>query len=516
MSRITSVKSPRGVSFALAAISLASKPLGYARTLLIAWAFGTSAGMDAYHLASGIIALFAGSVGNTLENAVLPELVRLRENPGESETCRSTAAFVSCFVMALTVLFIIALMTAPGILIRFFARGFDGERIITGARMLWWLLPFASVVMYKPTLDIWANVRERYTLSPMIATVFNFIAIPAILISIPFIGIYSIAFSMSAGHCAVFVLFLAAMRGAPLRWRARDVAWDSVRRICANSAYLVIILAAGTLYTVVDRYYASVLPVGSVAAISYAATLIGLLTMLAGTPMTYFLSLITKSAETDRTESLETVKRAISVALAYFTPISAFIAASAGSIVSLVFGWGSFGADSVSMTSICMSAYSIGFACSVAVGVMYRYAMAVGKLRTVTVMTYFLVALNAALDRAFVYRWGLLGLTAATSVTQIASFVIYYNVIIDKSLARFLADAKFFAQLAASAALAFCASLASAYGTAASLSASAALFAVYLCLAERLGLMASVPPGWHPSQFLAFVVNAIKSYANVK
>ena len=472
--------------------------------------------MDAYHLASGIIALFAGSVGSALENAVLPELVRLRENSGESGKCRSTAAFISCFVMALAVLFVIALITAPGILIRFFAGGFDGERTLAGARMLWWLLPFAFIVMYKPTLDIWANVRERYTLSPMIATFFNFIAIPAILLSIPFIGIYSVAFSMSAGHGVIFVLFLAAMRGAPLRWRARDVAWDSVRRICSNSAYLVAILAAGALYTVVDRYYASVLPVGSVAAISYAATLIGILTALASTPMTYFLSLITKSAGTDRAESLETVKRAIIVALAYFTPMSAFIAASAGPAVSLIFGWGSFGADSVSMTSACMSAYSAGFAFSVASGVMYRYAMAVGKLRAVTMMTYLSVALNAALDRAFVYRWGLLGLTAATSVTQIILFAVYYTVIIDKSLARFLAGAKFFTQLAASAALAYCASLASAYGTAASLAASAALFAVYLCLAERLGLMASMPPGWRPSQFLAFVANAVKSYANVK
>jgi putative peptidoglycan lipid II flippase len=502
------------VSFTLAALSLASKPMGCARTLLIAWAFGTSAGMDSFHLAQGIIGLFAGSIGNTLENAVMPELVRLRERGGGTGgACRATAAMVSCFVLLLAVAFAAVLAIAPGILIMFFAKGFEGERTVIGARMLWWLLPCAVVTMYRPTLDIWANVTERYTLSAMVSTLFNVIAIPALLISIPLAGIYGAAFSMSAGHAIVCALFLLAMRGAPIVWRAREVAWGSVKKICASAAHMMIIIAAGTLYNVVDRYFASGLPVGSVAAISYAGALIGVVYALAATPMPYFLSIITKSAATEADDPIRTVKSAAALSLAYLMPASMFIAASSRQIISLVFGWGNFGADSVAATSVCLASYSAGFAFSSASGVIYRYALATGRLRTIAVMTYFLIGLNAALDWLFVRKWGLLGLSLATSATQIAGFIAYYAAIIDGSLVKFLKGVKFFQQTAAAGAMALLAWYASRYGTAASLAASAALFASYLMLAERTGLMSQIPPGWRPSQLWRFILSAAKSYA---
>jgi putative peptidoglycan lipid II flippase len=469
--------------------------------------------MDAYHLASGVITLFAGCVGSTIENAVLPELVRIRERSGNAEgRCRSTAAFVSCFALALTAIFTAALVIAPGVLIKFFASGFDDERTLIGARMLWWLIPFASIMMYRPMLDIWANVRERYTLSSLVSIIFNFIAIPALLASMQFIDIYGVAFSMSAGHLIVFVIFLLAMRGVPLKWRARDVAWDSVKKIYSNSAYLMIILVASTIYTVVDRYFASGLPVGSVSAISYAASLTGIMMMLANTPMSYFLSMITKSTASGDASAASTVKGAIAMALSYFAPASAFIAASSVPIVSLIYGWGRFDAGSVSMTSLCLASYSVGFAFSAASGLIYRYALALGRLRTITVTTYALVGLNAVLDWIFVRKWGLLGLTLATSATQATGFIIYYTVILGSSLPRFLISAKIIPQTMMAGALAYCAHAASKYGTAASLASSALLLAAHLLAAEKIGLMSSVPSGWRPSQLWKFLVTSAKSY----
>jgi len=471
--------------------------------------------MDAFHLASGIIALFAGNMGNALENAVLPELVRLRERTGNTEgVCRATAAFISCFVIALTVLFIIVIVIAPGVLIRFFAGGFDTDRIVVGARMLWWFIPYTQVIMYKPMLDIWANILERYTLSPMITTLFNFVAVPVLLISMRFIDVYSVAFSMSVGHFVTFSIFIICMRGTPVIWRARDVAWDSVKKICENSAYLLIIFAASTLYTVVDRYFASKLPIGSVAAISYAAMLIGILVALASTPMTYFMSMITKSAVTNKMESLEMLKSAITIAFAYFIPLSTFLTAASGPIISLIFGWGNFDSRSVTMTSLCLASYSVGFAFTVASALISIYARALGRLKAVIVRTYLLVALSAALNYALVYRWGLFGLAISTSLTQMVGFVIFYVVIIDASLIRFLVTAKFFHHLVISSTLAYAASLTSGFGSAVLLFVSVVLLTLYLFTAEKFGLMDPLPLGWRPSQFLKFVVSAAKSYAS--
>jgi putative peptidoglycan lipid II flippase len=471
--------------------------------------------MDAYHLASGIMTLFTAGVGSTLENAALPELVKTRGKEGGARASEVLTAFLACFTCAVAALFAAAVLIAPGVIVKSFAGGFDAERIRVGARMMLWLIPFAVVSMLRPILGLWANLTERYTLSSLSSTPFNLIAIPALLLSVPFIGVYGVAFSMSAGYVILFILFLAALRGIPLRWRVRDVAWVVVAKICKNSFYLVILFTANTIYIVVDRYFASRLPFGSVAAISYAATVIGTLAAFADTPMAYFLSMVAKLSG-DRERSLETLKKAISLALAYFVPTSVFMMAAAEPVVSLVFGGGNFDARSVAMTSLCVAAYSAGFAFGSASVFIYRYALAVGKLKTVVKLTFVLIALNAVLDWAFVRRWGLLGLTLATSLTQTAGFVLYYSAVAGAGLPRFLFESGLIRQAALSASLAYAAWRASVFGAGVQLAACAALYAAYFAAAQKTGLMPRVPENWRPAGLMAFLWSGAKSYAGKK
>ena len=239
--------------------------------------------------------------------------------------------------------------------------------------------------------------------------------------------------------------------------------------------------------------------------------MIGTLMALANTPMTYFLSMMAKLSD-DRERSLATLKQAISISLAYFVPTGMFMMAAAAPVVRVVYGWGNFGARSVSMTSISVAAYSVGFAFSVASVCIYRYALAVGKLKTVGNLTYVLVALNVFLDWLFVRRWGLLGLTLATSLTQTAGFILYYYAVAGASLPRFILGSGMIGQAALSALLAYAAWRASVFCVGIQLAACAALYAIYFSAAQKAGLMPHVPEKWRPSGLLAFLWAGAKSY----
>jgi putative peptidoglycan lipid II flippase len=471
--------------------------------------------MDAFHLAYGIITLFSGSVGSTLENAALPELVKTRGREGGVYASETLTAFLACFTYAVTALFAAVVLIAPGVIVKSFAGGFDAERIYIGSRMMLWLIPFAVVSMLRPILGVWANLTERYTLNSLASMPINLIIIPALLLSVPFIGVYSVAFSMSAGQVIVFVLFLAILRGIPLKWRVCDVDWDVVARICKNSCHLMILFAANTIYVVVDRYFASRLPFGSVAAISYAATVIGTLRTFTDTPMAYFLSLTAKLSGNSE-QSFGTLKKAISISLAYFVPTGAFIMASATPVVYVVFGWGNFDARSVSMTSVSVAAYSVGFAFAASSVFLYRYALAIGKLKTVVRLTYVLILLNAVLDWALVQRWGLLGLTLATSLTQTAGFILYYYTVAGGGLLRFVLETSLVGQAALSALLAYAAWRVSVFGIGIQLAACAALYAAYFAAAQKIGLMSHLPENWRPLGLLAFFWSSAKSYMGKK
>ncbi len=510
--RVLSVKSARGVSFSLSIIAMASKPLGYLRTLLIAWAFGTSAGMDAFHLASGIVALVAGSIGSAMESAVLPELARLRKDEDGMEKCRSVFALVVLILILISILFSIVVLAAPGVLIRFFAGGFDAERVRMGALMLWWLLPFAVVTICRPALETWALFTERYTVSAVTGVIFNFVAIPVLLALTPFVGSYAVAGCISLGNAITFLLFFFALHGIPFRVRREKLQAESIKRIGHNSLFSLMLISAMSLFFIVDRYFASRLPVGSVAAISYGSQMIGIISLAAFTPLTFFLARTSNMVVKDIEEARRFVKQAISVAFAFFMPVGFFVAASAKPLVSLTLGWGNFGAESIAMTSICLAAYAIGMIFAIVGTVLYRYAQASQRLLAIVALSFFLVLTNGLLDWIFVTRWGLLGLACATSVVQFLSFLLYYKVLIPDSLSAFLRSTRFFEQLVL---VSLCASLAwwcERFGIVAQLLATFVIGSAYLLLAERLGLMCGVPEGWHPSALLRYVMGSARSF----
>ncbi|MDR1482717.1 MAG: polysaccharide biosynthesis C-terminal domain-containing protein [Synergistaceae bacterium] len=510
--RLLAVKSARGVSFMLSAIPLASKPLGYLRTLITAWVFGTSPGMDAFHLANSIVTLFAGSIGNALQGAVLPELVRARHETGSDESSRTLAAFSAWAVFVLTVVFCAAILIAPGVLVKFFASGFDSERIQIGALMLWWLIPIAVVSMCKPVADIWALFTERYTLSSICSLPFNFLSIPALLLAIPLIGVYSVAFSISVSHTVLFILFLYAMHGVPVAVRRGCLPISSLVRIGKNILFTTTIFAANTFFMVIDRYFASRLPSGSVAAISYGAVVIGVIALLSDSSMVFFLTKLSGAAVSGREKSARITETALAIALAYFTPIGLFVSAAARPIVSLLYGWGNFDANSVDMTVTAISAYCLGVAFSVSASVLHRYAQAIQKLDMIVALTFPLIAVNWLLDWLMVGRWGIMGLALATSVTQALGFVLSYALLIGRGLPSFLIRSGFFQQTILSLACAAVPLWLGAFGLIIHSVSALLIASAYFWASERLGIMPYVPAHWRPTKLVSFFFSSAKSY----
>lgn len=480
--------------------------------LVTAWAFGTSSEMDAFHLANGVILLFAGTMGSAMDNALLPELERLRKEENGERGGRALAAFVAWCLLLATVLFCAALVVAPGVIIRFFARSFDVERIRMGAIMLWWSIPFAAATMLKPLLDVWALFTERYTLSSLCGTLFNFVAIASLVLLIPAIGAYSVAGSISLGQMVVFLVFLAALGGIPLRFKLSEIPVKSVLRVGRNLSFLLVATASGTLFIIVDRYFASQLPVGSVAAISYANTILGVVSLVATTPLGFFMAKTARAALDDADEARRMIEQTIWIMIGYFLPVTFFMAAAAEPIVSLIYGWGNFDAHSVGRTSVCLAAYCLGFVFSLSTYILLRYAQATQKVGRIVVLSYLLIAVNAFFDFVMIRFWGLMGLALATSVTQVIGFALIYLSMMGGGLLRFLLDIKLPQQLAATALCAVAIAASGRLGIYAQTFFAAITGVVYLLLAEKLGLLSGIPEHWRPLRLAFFLYEGTRSF----
>jgi putative peptidoglycan lipid II flippase len=505
------------VYFTTSFLSMLSKPLGYLRNLIIAWAFGTSGAMDAYHAASGVISLFAGSIGIAVESSVLPEMERVRkESGGDPRRIRSLFAVIAWITLLITGLLCAAFVIAPGVLVKFLASGFDEERVRMGALMLWWLSPFAMVTIFRPLADVWALFTERFTVAAVCGLSFNFIAIPALLLLRPVIGPYAVAACMSVGQVAIFVIFMLALGGIPMRVAPSLVSRESLSRISVNALYSVLISSSGTLYTIVDKYFASSLPVGSVAAISYGGVLLGMINTVALAPISFFLAKISRLVTAEPEMGEEMTKQCAAISFAYILPIGFFSAVIAEPIVSLVFGWGNFDERSIAMTATCLAGYNLGLVFAIPATIVYRYAQACQRLGRMTPLIYAMVGLNGLLDWLMVGRWGLWGLALATSITQTVSFVMYYKFIMTGSLFKFLRESKFYWQFAAVSACCALLWAAGGFGTAAELLIATAIFLAYLFASEMAGIMPLVPKHWRPSGLLAFFAQTARSFISMR
>jgi putative peptidoglycan lipid II flippase len=500
------------VYFATTILTMLSKPLGYLRNLIVAWAFGTSAAMDAYHAAVGVVSLFAGSVGFAVESSVLPEMERIRnESGGDLRRCRSFFALCAWVTLIFTSLLCAAFVIAPGVLIKAIASGFNEERVRIGALMIWWLSPFAFITIFRPLADVWALFTEKFTVAAACGILFNFIAIPALLLMRPAIGPYAVAACMSVGHGVLFVVFLAALRGMPMKMDPALVSRGSLSRIASNALFSVLITSSSTLYTIVDKYFASGLPVGAVAAISYGALLLGLVNTVSLAPLSFFLAKISRLVTENPQEGEEATKQCMAISFAYVLPVGFITAVIAKPIVSAVFGWGNFDERSVAMTATCLAGYNVGLVFAIPAIILYRYAQARQRLGVMTPLIYAMVGLNALLDWLMVGRWGLLGLALATSATHMCSFAVYYKFTMRGSLFRFLWESKFHWQVAAVSASCALVSASAGSGTAVQLFVAASAIAAYLFAAEKSGILARVPVHWRPMGLLAFSAQAAKS-----
>lgn len=472
-----------------------SKPVGYLRTLMLAWLFGASAGMDAFYVGMGILSLLCQIVQNVTESALLPRLVR-------QETRADAAALMArVFRLALVGALLLAALAAvfPATLVAFFARHFEPLRREMAARMLVMLIPWGVAWIVLPFLGVWNNFNGRYSLSVSLAVLGNALLIPAIWAASFFWGVYAVP--------AMYSLVVALLAWVTFRvtgdfpWRAAGAAREeALRELRADCLLCVGIVGASGLYLLVDRYFASGLPAGNISALGYAGLIYMLpQSVLAPALMIYLhrASALMDSPEASQAQ-LETVMR---TGWLYLFPPAALMSALSWPLVRVFLGYGAFDAAAVELTAPCVAAAAWSLPLMLWGQFLSRYAQAAGRLKTILSVSYGALGLNAFLDWMLAPRWGAPGLCVATGLTWGGSALVYAALLAPEALKR-AACAVWRPSLAFALP---CAALWRLRGSGVvAILAGGLLAAAYYLGGERLGFFDAVPPVWRPRALLTW------------
>ena len=403
--------------------TLASRVLGFARDMLIAARLGAGPVADAFFVALRLPNLFRRLFGEGAFNAAfVPAFAGLLHAEGR-EAARAFAE--RAFALLLCGLGLVAVageVFMPQV-IAGLAPGFTAlpAKFALAVALSRITFPYVVLICLAALVSGLLNGLDRFTAASASYVLFNVVAIAALLWLTPYVPTagHALAWGVTAsGVAQLGVLLVAARRaGMGLRLRLPRITPD-MRLLWRRMAPGLVGAGVTQLNLAVDVIIASLLPAGTVSVLYYADRVqqlpLGVLGAAVGTAMLPLLSRQVRAEEAAAAE--ETQNRAIEYALFLTLPAALALIVAAEPIISVLFGRGRFGAGSVALSAQALAAYAIGLPAFVLVKVLAPGFFARGDTATPVKIGAAAVALNLALNLAFMHPLQQMGPALATSL----------------------------------------------------------------------------------------------------
>ncbi len=401
--------SARNATVITTSLTAASKVFAYGRVWLVAYLFGASAFVDSFYVAFGAIGFITGTIQGTMESAILPKLVQ-----NDKRTAENLIGWIIKNVLILCLTISLLSVFFPHEFIKLFARTFDEERINYAANMVKWIIPGSMSLLFIGIFAMWANYKERFAISNTVLAFSNVISIPVLLLLFPIMHDYALPAFQSVAYVFLALFMWYLLRDMPLR-PTSQIPQELRSKTYYDLLFCLISSGAGFIYTLVDRYFASSLPVGNVSAITYAQMIFSQPMGFMGAAMSIYLVRASEAVRS-KEEGEHQLFSVLYMAWSYFMPTAILLCVLAGPVVKLLLGYGAFDATAVALTTPCLAVTALGLPILVWLTVMGRYVQALGKLRLLAVWSYIGITGNFFLDWLFVKPFGAPGLCAATTL----------------------------------------------------------------------------------------------------
>ena len=397
--------------------TILSRVLGLVRDGAIAYAFGASAGYDAFLVALYIPQALRQVLGEGgLASAFLPVYAQARER-GEGEALARSA--LVCLLLILPAVCALGVVLAPAY-VPVLAAGFDPDTMAQSVALARWVLPLIGFISVAALAGGILNAHGRFFLPALSPAALNGgMILGAVLLSRltrpPILGL---ALGALVGGGAMVAVLLPPLRSLV---RARGRLWPPHPALAEVGRRLVPSLGAlvvAELNTLVDNRLASHLAPGSIATLQYAMRLFQLpLGVLAVSVSTAALPALSRwVAQGNREGFRRSLGQGFSATAALILPALVGLLLVGKPIVAVLFERGEFSAADTARTSAALAGYLCGLWAYALVYLFSRAWYALGRPYLPLLAGGAALLVNIGLNLWWVRLWGTFGLALATGV----------------------------------------------------------------------------------------------------
>ncbi len=412
----------------LTIITFLSKIIGYLRTVLVAYYFGTSAQVDAFVVAMLIPSLVFGIIAGGLQTVIIP--VYAEEKQKSLQKAKTFVNQIFLINVIILLLFSFIMFLFPTAFVKIVAYGFKGARLSQAAYFMRFLIVFGFFNVLAG-LFIGLLQAEKQFLFPALTLLIGNSLIPlSLLLFAKRIGINSWTIGeISFGTFSFSVMFLFLYYKKQF-FRSFELLQINFQKVLDFFVLLFpIILTSGVtaLYKIVDKTVASSLPVGSVAALNFAQLIYQIPFSIFIVPIVYavypyFASFAAKGTNSAYKQLFE---KTFFVLMFITIPILFLFDVYAKPLVRILYQHGAFTSTSTSLTAFAVSMYSLGLFTVSANFLFQRVFFSFKDTKTPLYITIFVVIFNAVGDVLLSRIMGVGGIGLATALATIVGFVTY-------------------------------------------------------------------------------------------
>jgi len=392
----------RGASIVMAGLALSSLA-GLVTTMLVSRAFGTQADLDAFYAANRLPELlFLLMAGGALASAFVPAFTGFLTRADRSGAWRLASAVGNLVVLVLLAASLLAALCAPWLVTTVLAPGFsDPAQVDLTVDLMRILLLAPAIFGLSGLLMGILNAHQRFALPALAPAMYRLGWMLGLWLLVPQLGIYGLAWGVVLGAVLHLLIQLPGVlrlggRYLPTLGRGNPAVAEVGRLMLPRLLGVAVV----QINFIVNTILASAMPEGSLAALTYAFTLmimpqaiIGQASAIAALP-TFSAQFARGELDSLRSSLGNTLRAVFYLAL----PASLGLALLSTPVVAALFERGAFTSQSTQMVAWALFWFSLGLVGHSVLEVVSRAFYALHDTRTPVVVGVGAMTLNILLS----------------------------------------------------------------------------------------------------------------------
>ena len=390
----------RAIPFLIA--SIAAKPVGFLKEMLVAAVYGSGVPRDAFLIAWQIPSWIGAVVTEGLPQTLVPYLAEIAPHDRERRILGGLLGILALVFVGLAA----AILFGANPLVRLVAPFASAETHVLATGLLQ-ILAVAVVLMgASAVLSAMLLARRRFVAATLGVPLMNLVIMAVVVLGHRTLGIRALAYGTVAGAAVVTLALLPQVATRPRLPRAE------FRRHYRRFFAVLGAFFAGTLLfnvnALAERMFASTLPAGGISNLDYAFRLVQMLFTLLALLPTYLFPRLCElaSAEPGHDGLGALLARGARATVAVGVPLAAFVWAVRQPLVATVYERGAFDAPAARATSELVGLYALGLAVHALNNMVMHGFYALGAVRVRVVYGALFLVANLTANFLLVERLG--------------------------------------------------------------------------------------------------------------